>query len=75
MLTGSFRGGDGFEGETSVTDAAVGEGTDGSSGRASYLIEGRRVRVSDLVDAGLLPAGTRLTLLRSGVRPPLPVNG
>ncbi|MEV6265084.1 CBS domain-containing protein [Streptomyces sp. NPDC051784] len=33
-------------------------------GRASYLIGGRRVRVSDLVDAGLLPAGTELTFPR-----------
>jgi len=47
-----------------VTDSTVVEGADASSGRASYLIEGRRVWVSDLVDAGLLPVGTRLTFLR-----------
>ncbi|WP_369189917.1 CBS domain-containing protein [Streptomyces sp. R08] len=47
-----------------MTDATVGEDADGSSGRASYLIEGRRVRVSDLINAGLLPAGTRLTFRR-----------
>ncbi|MFE9252382.1 CBS domain-containing protein [Streptomyces sp. NPDC007088] len=35
-----------------------------STGRASYLIGGRRVRVSDLVNAGLLAAGTRLTFPR-----------
>ena len=38
------------------------------SGRASYLIEGRRVLVSDLVDARLLTAGTRLTFRRKRSR-------
>lgn len=39
------------------TDSAV-------SGRASYLIAGRRVRVADLVRAGLLDVGTELVFTR-----------
>ncbi|MET8753429.1 CBS domain-containing protein [Streptomyces sp. NPDC004667] len=44
-----------------MTDYALGGSADEPLGRASYLIEGRRVLVSDLVHAGLLSAGTRLT--------------
>ncbi|MFF7728242.1 CBS domain-containing protein [Streptomyces sp. NPDC008001] len=43
------------------TDDAVDGSADEPLGRASYLIEGRRVLVSDLVRAGLLSAGARLT--------------
>ncbi|MFH9298227.1 CBS domain-containing protein [Streptomyces sp. NPDC017520] len=43
-----------------MTDSTQGGGTDEPLGRASYLFEGRRVLVSDLVDAGLLNAGTQL---------------
>ncbi|MEV7445354.1 CBS domain-containing protein [Streptomyces sp. NPDC091204] len=44
-----------------MTDYAVGSSADEPLGRASYLIEGRRVLVSDLIHAGLLSAGQRLT--------------
>ncbi|MFE5329334.1 CBS domain-containing protein [Embleya sp. NPDC056575] len=47
-----------------MTDSAVGNGEEEPPGRASYLIEGRRVLVSDLVNAGLLNPGTQLTFLR-----------
>ncbi|MEV8036456.1 CBS domain-containing protein [Streptomyces sp. NPDC086182] len=48
-----------------MTDSMLeGDSAEEPPGRASYLIEGRRVRVSDLVDAGLLAAGTQLTFLR-----------
>ncbi|WP_330478530.1 hypothetical protein OG301_24525 [Streptomyces platensis] len=47
-----------------MTDSTVGDGAEESPGRASYLFEGRRVRVSDLVDAGVLAAGTQLTFRR-----------
>ncbi|MEV7851051.1 CBS domain-containing protein [Streptomyces sp. NPDC088183] len=47
-----------------MTDSTVGDREENSPGRASYLFEGRRVRVSDLVDAGLLAAGARLTFRR-----------
>ncbi|MEU4794952.1 CBS domain-containing protein [Streptomyces sp. NPDC023327] len=44
-----------------MTDDAADGSADEPLGRASYLIEGRRVLVSDLVRAGLLSPGTRLT--------------
>ncbi|WP_257578355.1 hypothetical protein [Streptomyces sp. JJ38] len=47
-----------------MTDSKAGNGAEEPLGRASYLIEGRRVLVSDLVDAGLLTAGTQLTFRR-----------
>lgn len=47
-----------------MTNSTAGDFTEGSTGRASYLIEGRRVRVSDLTDAGLLTPGTQLTFRR-----------
>lgn len=47
-----------------MTDSRPGAGAEEPPGRASYLIEGRRVRVSDLVDAGLLTAGTQLIFRR-----------
>ncbi|MEU1798724.1 CBS domain-containing protein [Streptomyces californicus] len=47
-----------------MTDSKPGNGAEEPLGRASYLIEGRRVLVSDLVDAGLLTAGTQLTFRR-----------
>lgn len=46
------------------TQYEVGAGADSPSGRASYLIAGRRVRVSDLVRAGLLTPGTALVFER-----------
>ncbi|MER5869431.1 CBS domain-containing protein [Streptomyces sp. NPDC002044] len=69
MRIGSFWSANGFEGAASVTDSTVDEGAEESPGRASYLIGGRRVRVSDLVDAGLLTAGAPLVFRRkrSGV--------
>ncbi|MFC9605053.1 CBS domain-containing protein [Streptomyces niveus] len=63
-MIGSFRGGNGFEVETAVTDSTVDDSSEGPPGRASYLIEGRRVTVLDLFDAGLLAQGTRLTFRR-----------
>ncbi|MET9717698.1 CBS domain-containing protein [Streptomyces rochei] len=47
-----------------MSESTVGDVEELTTGRASYLIGGRRVRVSDLVDAGLLPAGTQLTFPR-----------
>jgi CBS domain-containing protein len=47
-----------------VTDSAAGNGEETPPGRASYLFGGRRVRVSDLVDAGLLAPGTQLVFRR-----------
>ncbi|MET4922069.1 hypothetical protein P3L51_06830 [Streptomyces sp. PSRA5] len=47
-----------------MTDYTMGDGAEEPPGRASYLIEGRRVRLSDLLDAGLLAMGTRLTFRR-----------
>ncbi|MFC7796681.1 hypothetical protein ACFUIZ_02120 [Streptomyces cinereoruber] len=47
-----------------MTDSKLGDGPEEPLGRASYLIEGRRVLVSDLVEAGLLTAGTQLTFRR-----------
>ncbi|MGW7095969.1 restriction system modified-DNA reader domain-containing protein [Streptomyces sp. NPDC054874] len=47
-----------------MTDSAQGDGTEEPLGRASYLFEGRRVLVSDLVAVGLLKAGTRLAFPR-----------
>ncbi|MFC7931677.1 CBS domain-containing protein [Streptomyces cinereoruber] len=47
-----------------MTDSAAGNGEENPPGRASYLFEGRRVRVSDLVDAGLLAPGTQLVFRR-----------
>lgn len=47
-----------------MTDSKLSDGPEEPLGRASYLIEGRRVLVSDLVDAGLLTAGTQLTFRR-----------
>jgi CBS domain-containing protein len=40
---------------------------DEASGRSMYLIGGRRVRVSDLLDAGLIQAGTKLRFERSRI--------
>lgn len=37
------------------------------NGRAKYLIDGRRVRVSDLLDAGLLQPGARLRFARNRI--------
>ncbi|MFI1617147.1 CBS domain-containing protein [Streptomyces lydicus] len=46
----------------------VGRGIESSGpGRASYLIAGRRVRISDLVDAGLLTTGAELVFRRPRV--------
>ncbi|MCX5397799.1 hypothetical protein OHA55_12515 [Streptomyces sp. NBC_00102] len=47
-----------------MSDSTVDGVEELAAGRASYLIGGRRVRVSDLVDARLLAAGTQLTFLR-----------
>jgi CBS domain-containing protein len=47
-----------------MTDSILGSSSEEPTGRASYLIEGRRVLVSDLVNAGLLNAGTQLTFRR-----------
>ncbi|GAQ54718.1 CBS domain-containing protein [Streptomyces acidiscabies] len=47
-----------------MIDSTLGKGEDESLGRASYLIEGRRVLVSDLVNAGLLTPGAQLTFWR-----------
>ncbi|MFJ1952714.1 CBS domain-containing protein [Streptomyces microflavus] len=47
-----------------MTHSKLGNGSEEPLERASYLIEGRRVLVSDLVDAGLLAAGTQLTFRR-----------
>lgn len=47
-----------------MTDSTVGDGEEESAGRAVYRFEGRRVLVSDLVDAGLLAAGTDLVFRR-----------
>ncbi|QDY78727.1 CBS domain-containing protein [Streptomyces qinzhouensis] len=47
-----------------MTDSTVNDGTEDSSGRASYLFEGRRVRVSDLIDAGLLVPDSPLIFRR-----------
>ncbi|MGG8407167.1 CBS domain-containing protein, partial [Streptomyces sp. 12297] len=44
-----------------MTDHTVGSSADEPLGRASYLIEGRRVLLSDLIHAGLLSTGQRLT--------------
>ncbi|MGW3392012.1 restriction system modified-DNA reader domain-containing protein [Streptomyces cinereoruber] len=44
-----------------MAECTVDGSADEPLGRASYLFEGRRVLVSDLVHAGLLGAGTRLT--------------
>ena len=40
------------------------------NGRAKYLIDGRRVRVSDLLDAGLLQPGARLRFARNRIGSP-----
>ncbi|NEB39919.1 CBS domain-containing protein [Streptomyces sp. SID14515] len=47
-----------------MTDSALGDGTEEPPGRASYLFEGRRVLVADLVAAGLLKAGAQLAFRR-----------
>ncbi|WP_326703814.1 hypothetical protein [Streptomyces cyaneofuscatus] len=44
-----------------MAECTVDGSADEPLGRASYLFEGRRVLVSDLVHAGLLGAGTHLT--------------
>ncbi|NJQ15670.1 restriction system modified-DNA reader domain-containing protein [Streptomyces bohaiensis] len=49
---------------TGTEDKADRETDAPASGRASYLIAGRRVRVADLVHAGLLDVGTQLVFTR-----------
>ncbi|MFE0025432.1 CBS domain-containing protein [Amycolatopsis sp. NPDC059021] len=47
-------------------ETTVGRGQE-TSGRSMYLIGGRRVRISDLLDAGLIRAGTKLRFKRNRI--------
>jgi hypothetical protein len=44
-----------------------GDHQDDTSGRSMYLIGGRRVTVPDLLEAGLLQAGTKLRFKRARI--------
>lgn len=50
-----------------MDDATVVEQGDEASGRTMYLIGGRRVRVSDLLNEGLIQAGTELKFERNRI--------
>lgn len=52
---------------TSVTSEPVAAQTDESGGRSMYLIEERRVRVSDLLEAGLIQVGAKLRFKRKRI--------
>ena len=52
---------------TSVAGETVTTQADESGGRSMYLLGERRVRVSDLLDAGLIRAGTKLRFKRKRI--------
>jgi CBS domain-containing protein len=52
---------------TAVASQTVTTQNDESGGRSMYLIDGRRVTVSDLLDAGLVGAGAKLRFKRNRI--------
>lgn len=56
-----------IERESDVTSGGLADhGTGSAQGQRSYTIDGHLVRIIDLVEAGMLPAGTEILLTRRG---------
>jgi hypothetical protein len=67
-----------IESESEVTSGGPADhGVGSAKSQKSYMIDGHLVRIVDLVEEGLLPAGTEIELSRRGKagRPPITKDG